>query len=112
MTRMGLLISQFEWVSGHEWVLAACGEGRISYAPTDNFTGNWCKIERAVYGVESEWIDGIMFDYDPVTESLAILQEDNRIYINGEIIDLSASIDEPIIEIAIEPVIDLSVNAY
>lgn len=106
-----LSISQFEWISTNGLVLAACGEGQLPYRNQQEFEGPWCKVQHLVLGVSEEWIDGNLFDYDPITESLVILQnDDNQVILNG--ISLNIDINEPILDVEIEPLIDLSFRRF
>jgi hypothetical protein len=100
-------ISQFEWISNNDLLFAACGSGYPPYTRETEFGADWCKVGRITFRVESTWIDGFQFDYDPVTESLITLLDGNRVNLNGEILDFSLTINEPIIRVELEPLIDL-----
>jgi hypothetical protein len=100
-------ISEFEWISNNDLLLTACGTGYPPSIHDPDFEGDWCKVGRITFGVGSQWIDGFQFDYDPITESLITLLDGNKVNLNGEILDFSHSIREPIIRVQIEPVIHL-----
>jgi len=102
------MILQLEWIDNNTLIYSACGDEPIYIESETLSEPNWCKVRKLELGVGDEWFDGIQFDYDPITESLITLQKDNRVNLNGEILDFSDQISEPIIHVEISPEIDLA----
>lgn len=100
-------ITQLEWIGPSEMIYASCGDA-FNYSEEPGFDQPWCKVRRYDPGAGlSVWLDGIAFDYDPLTDSLAVLVDRETIDLNGERIVLSNSVYGDILEIRIIPAIDL-----
>ncbi len=114
------MISQFEWINSFRYIYAACGEATHEPEMPPGFDKPWCKVQKSSIerpfwsevSFPSIWVDGILFDYDPVTDSLATIVDDYTITINGEIIELEGKLESPVINIELIPVIDLDYQSF
>lgn len=101
-------VSQFEWVDRVGYLYAACGDPIYEPEFMPDFDHPWCKVYTDQFG----YIDGTSFDYDPVTRSLAVLDEGNIVTVNGETFDFSEQVDEAIIRVELESLIDLDYRRF
>lgn len=106
-------ISQFEWVGNLEYVYAACGNPIYDPEIGTGFYQPWCKVFDIRFARNSAYrVDGIAFDYEPTTGSLATQIDGDTITINGEVIELGDQIDGSIIHIKLIPLIDLNYRNF
>ncbi|MCU0465471.1 MAG: hypothetical protein MUF38_12995 [Anaerolineae bacterium] len=106
-------LSQFEWLTPHEYIYAGCGDPIYGH-DLDGFEEPWCKV--IWYSNRFDdlfWVDGTAFDYEafdyePITESLGVVVDADTIWINGEVIELSGLIDGDIVRVVLTPLIDLN----
>jgi hypothetical protein len=104
-------ITQLEWLNSNTFFFAACGDA-FNYSEGDGFDQPWCKVFRYRVGVGSNFnIDGTAFDYDAVTDSLAVLVDGSSVNINGEHLTFAELSNDPITEINIVPLLDLDHRA-
>ena len=100
-------ITQFEWIGNEAFIFASCDDGQSGFRLRNVSYDSPCGVSRLQFGVGGSRNRGRQFDYDPHTNSLVALMDDNTITLNGEILDLSSIIDEPIRRVGISPLIDL-----
>jgi hypothetical protein len=108
-------ISQFEWINRTTYLYAACGDPILNNPDgPPGFDHPWCKVSKDTLTLYDSpiWTDGILFDYDPITSSLATLIDGDTITVNGEIIELEGQTDSPIVGIELIPLIDLDYRNY
>jgi hypothetical protein len=105
-------ISQFEWFDENNYIYATCGDPIPDYEGDNGpgFDKPWCKIGVPYLG--SLVVDGVSFDYDPITHSLATLIDGDTITVNGEIIELAGQTDSPIMGIELIPLIDMDYRNF
>jgi hypothetical protein len=108
--------SQFEWIDRNTYLYAACGEPMPQYRDflPPAFMEPWCQVQKSYLNAyqEQEWIAGILFDYDPITHSLATLIDGDTITVNGETIELAGQTDSPIVAIELIPLIDMDYRNF
>ena len=107
-------ISQFEWMDDKSYVYAACGKYIFDPEMPFRFDQFWCKVLSGFVNnyPGGSMVDGILFDYDPITHSLATLIDGDTITINGEIIELAGQTDSPIVGIELIPLIDMDYRNF
>lgn len=100
-------LSQFEWLTPHEYIYAGCGDPIYGH-DLDGFEEPWCKVIWYSNRFDDVfWVDGTAFDYEPITESLGVVVDADTLWVNGEIIELSGLIDGDIVRVELTPLIDL-----
>ncbi|MBC7812995.1 MAG: hypothetical protein H7175_17695 [Burkholderiales bacterium] len=107
-------ISQFEWIDSAHIAYAACGHPINGPEAPEGFEQAWCKVFRSDFDYydQTNWVDGIAFDYDPTTRSLLTLVDANTITVNGEVIDLDEQTVGEIVSVELEPLIDLDYRNF
>jgi len=102
-------VTQFEWVEDG-YIYASCGEGN-PYSEDPRIWEDWCAVR--ITGRRTTWVDGIAFDYDPLTNSLVTLVDQDSITINGERINFETGAMSAITSVEFgQPVIDLDYRSY
>lgn len=105
-------IAQFEWFDHSGYIYAACGDPILEAETPPGFDKPWCKIRSSVMGWDNaSWVDGISFDYDPVTKSLVTLIDGDTITFNGEVLEIG-DIDSAIVDVELIPLIDLEYTKF
>jgi WD40 repeat protein len=103
-------VSQVEWITSTNYIVAACGEAILDPEIPSGFDQPWCKVWSRAVGIYTgfgEYIDGTAFDYDPMTRSLAVLAGGDSITLNGETFNFAGQLNSDIAHIKVIPLIDL-----
>jgi hypothetical protein len=83
---------QAAWRDSSSFLVSVCWEDDLTDCVVDRHYNHGLGWSNSIY-----YAPGFAFDYQPQHDNLVIVQPDNKLLINGESVDLSASLAAPII---------------